>query len=57
MAVIELETDRLDTLYEHAITITVCKDEIAYCAEIAEDIDERIFHNYVRKAYLQGRIV
>lgn len=57
MAIIELETDRLDTLYEHAIAITVCKDEIAYCAEIAEDIDERIFHNYVRKAYLQGKVV
>lgn len=55
MAIIELETDRLETIYEHAVATALCKDEIAYCAEIAEDIDERIFHNYVRKAYLKGK--
>lgn len=54
---IKLSAERVQELYNHATAVDIPPEgENAYRKKIAKTIDEEVFHSYIRRAFIEGRI-
>lgn len=52
-----LDIERLNVLYNHATAVDKPpKSEEEYRKQITKNLDEEIFHSYIRRAFTEGKI-